>query len=359
MEFSINAFVLIQALNKIKSALQTPSFIKIKVSKNIVLASEHEGYSVVIKLDNAKIKSTGNITLDFNIFSQVVKSNSEITFKGDDTKLDFEYGKCKGSINSLEEISFQHKTSDSLFELDSKSTLIFDYLDVLTLKDIKFGLDDAPISIDIESKNKILELSSATHSEAVLLSKKLKTSSNLSTALSPKILKRIKALVGKNNYKIALTESTLFIEFIDKVTLITFTCPLPEAEVTSTENIKYLKRKQLDSTKNFITVESKDLADYFSKLKAIVEPNNSIEMSVSKKGLNVIFTTSKGKVSDTLPSNSKSYKTDDTIFLIDYDLMQNNLSKLHGKIILYFCSKSLWIETEKDDTKIFIMVSLL
>ena len=82
-------------------------------------------------------------------------------------------------------------------------------------------------------------------------------------------------------------------------------------------------------------------------------------MSVSKKGLNVIFTTSKGKVSDTLPSNSKSYKTDDTIFLIDYDLMQNNLSKLHGKIILYFCSKSLWIETEKDDTKIFIMVSLL
>ena len=74
--------------------------------------------------------------------------------------------------------------------------------------------------------------------------------------------------------------------------------------------------------------------------------------------MKTIFTTSKGKIEDTIASTGK-YKSSDETFLIDYDLMLNNLSKLTAEITLHFCSKSLWLSVPKDEVKILIMVALL
>lgn len=358
MEFSVNQQLLNQALSKIKSSLLSPSILKIKVSKSLIIAAMHEGCSTVVKIKDFKPVKEGVVTIDFDMLHQVLKGNSEIEIKSDDNQIHFKYGRCKGSLNLLEEISFEHKLSENIIELDDQSTIIFDYLDLLTLKDIKFGQDDAPISIDIESKNKLIELSCASHSEAVLIEKQVKTKSNLSTTLSPKMLKRIKTIVGKSSYKIGLDESTLSIFFEDKAMSITFSSPLTEMSPTSTDAIKNQKSNDFNESKNTVTVNAPDLIEYFSKLKTIAEPNNAIEITISKKGMHLCYTTSKGKIEDTLPIADK-YKSSDDIFLVDYDLLSNNLSKFKDKLSFYFCKNTLWVNVRSTDIKINIMVALL
>lgn len=360
MEFSIAPNILQSAVSKIKAALTNPSFIKIKASKSLILASMSDGFSIVVKIKNFKSVKEGVVALDFETFAQSCKGSSEIKLSADENQLHYRSGNYKASINLLEEdVSFEHKVSDKFIELDSDSTTIFDFLDVLTLKDIKFKQDDAPISIELDSKSKLLELACASHSEAVLIEQKLKSKSNLSTSLSPKVLKKIKSVVGKEKYKLSLTESSLTLEFEDKNFSISLVCPVPETEVTGIENVKYFRSSEVEKCLARITINSKDLSDYFSKIKTIYEPNNIIKASVSKKGLSLKYVTSKGSIEDCLDKAFKKVKPYEKSFSLDYDLLFNNVNKLKDKITLYFCDRLLVIEIESTEIKFFVMVALL
>lgn len=360
MKFSIDGAVLHTALTKIKNVLGNTAYLKIKAGKSLMLASDCDGFSVLIKTKAFSLEEEGTVCVDFNTFFQSLKGNGKISFYSKDSQIEFSVGKYKAAIQLLEEeVSFDHRTASNHIELDENSTIIFEFLDSLIIKDIKFKGDDSPISIDLSAKSKSIELSSASYSEAVLIESSVKTKSSFTACLSPNVLRRIKSLVGKNSYKLSMSESTVAVEYEDKVLHVEFNSPLQEFSPTSTESIKYSKADQVNSCKNRVTVESKDLSEYFSKIKNIYEQNNPIEVTVSEKYLELSYSTSKGKIKDSVPKAFKKVKCDGSKFLVDYDLWVNNLSKLSDKVTLYFCSKALCMEVESSKTKFFIMVQLL
>jgi hypothetical protein len=360
MKFSIDGAVLHTALTKIKNVLGNTTYLKIKAGKSLLLASDCDGFSILIKTKEFKLEKEGTVCVDFNTFFQSLKSTGKLEFYSKDSQIEFSVGKYKAAIQLIEdEINFEHKGASNHIELDENSTIIFEYLDSLIIKDIKFKGDDSPVSIDLSAKSKTLELSSASYSEAVLIEASVKTKSSFTACLSPNILRRIKSLVGKNSYQISMSDSTVSVHYADKVLDIEFNSPLQEFNPTSTESIKYSKADQISNCKNRITIQSKDLSEYFSKIKNIYEQNNPVEVVLSEKYMELSYATSKGKIKDSIPKAFDKIKSDDSKFLVDYDLWVNNLSKLSDKITLYFCDKALCMEVESSKTKFFIMVQLL
>lgn len=357
MELSIKQSTLKNALQKIKVSLGAPTFVKLKAGKKLILASQLAGFSTVIIAKDCKIKEEGVVTLDFESLLSSLTATGDINLKADDLNFYYSYGRCKGNIALLDEIKFEHKKLEDAITLDNDAMQISDYLSLVTLKDIKFKLDDAPVSV-VLSKNH-LGLYAATSLESVIFEKEIKNKSKLETSISPKILKKIFDLVKPAKFNLALTEATAYVSCEDKDYEISFSAPLPESYVTSIDSIKMVMKEEIDSCKDYIYVESGDLKTYFSKLKAIADLPSSIDMEINKGELHLNYSATKGRITESIKAYKDKYKTTKKSFQLDYELMINNLQKLSGVLKLYFCERTLWIETVNKDEKFLVMVALV
>jgi len=356
VKITINCKSVIERLTLLQSTTKSSScslsIVKRKGMPFLRIAAQDNSVLLEFYLEDVEVlDDSGDFSISIDVLRGIIIKRSKllIEYNSEKTSIRFksEDGKYSGTAVTLpyDKVDFG-KISGTVISLSKDIYASF----MSTLRRIKisdiYNTTDGTLSVlaDIRPKGIRLATYDQYHLATSRLTKNIDIEHPLDFILPFDVFDTLDSLSGKTSYKMSITESSIL------AMNETFRVSIPRIQSSfpvSMEQVSSLVKTIPKNPDIRFVLDTEHLSDALANASALVEANSPINVSNTRKGLQVSIKTSYGSLSEVLDTHEIDWNSDSS-FNLDPHVLNDIVSTMDGEKITVIITQKHVVLVDKD-----------